>query len=361
MLAEVSPRVLLYLAKELQRDAVANAQEGLKVPSLAAAVWRAQQAVEGGEEPSVRGPAKGAPLRSHIPLEEVWSHLTFLLHGRLHQLCPEELCFFLEVLADVGPLAFRHAHRSLTNEEPSRDPGVATSSTVEDSLAPIKSTGPQKGALQAAPALRIRDGALAGVVQWRPDIVTEVEDLLVSQADDVSLKAAVAAVNCPQLLLYPFLLLPKHLVSPRGKGAARDYFFVELLHPLLEPLGVLASRSSAGAKVSARHQIIATLGDAVPAGAPSEASVASSLVGLWHAALSLDLHFPLLSAATLREAEHNFPLLPPSCKLLPSAASLSRCARSCSSLVCRESRALRCICRRSGAQGSSWGAPARPP
>ncbi|KAL8442066.1 hypothetical protein Emag_006663 [Eimeria magna] len=393
-LSELPPQVLLEVAREVQQDALlASASGGLLSASrLTEALRKAQRQVAGGDAgetiPGLQpaGRFLGGPQKA--TLAEVWGCMLFIFQGKLKRMHPQQLANLLDLLADAGPPALRFAHCSLI---PSQPPAAPVAAAAAAPAAPAGALMQQQGescsaagcatrlpegaplpsaAPAAADACSISEHAVAGGPRLRPSLLQEIEELLLSQADEASLEVLISAVNAPQLLLQPFNLLPLSPSDPSdtlgtnstsssstssSSGTGVRGRFVQLLQPLLEPLNTLASPSaaaaSAAAPAAAAAAAPAAAAAAASAAAPAAASAAASaaaaaakasawrrlgsalgclkageedgaprLIALWHASLSLDVHAPALAAAALQVSDEVFPLLP-----LQSMLLLLRC------------------------------------
>ncbi|CDJ38541.1 hypothetical protein, conserved [Eimeria tenella] len=299
LLAQLGPPELLQLAKELQQEPLMKAEQGLSAAAVAAAVRRAQRACRGAPTPGAPGPQRplqhrlGGPPGAPVAADEIWGQLLFLLHGGLQQLQPGELCTLLRVLAEggpQGPLGGPQGHlkgpRSLlypkeegpaaaNSPEGKPMPGGplhAAAATAAAAAAAAEGRGaaggPQGG--PAEPDLCIRRGALGRGPQWCPDLLRDLEE------------EEAAALQ--------------QLGAPLGVGAP-------------------PAAATAGAPTAA-----------AAAGAPLAAAAAGALVEVWHAALSLQLHVPLLAAAALRGAEETLMLLPLASKIHFAAAAVAAAA-----------------------------------
>ncbi|CDI77054.1 hypothetical protein EAH_00021340 [Eimeria acervulina] len=398
LLSCLSPQELLLLAQELQQRHLYAAQQTLSAAAFAAAVRRAQKAAAplgAPVGPPPLGAPKGAPLHlQQVSLEEVWGQLLFLLHGALHQLQPEALCCLLRLLAAGGPCSqqqgapsFGHPlGRGPTGEEGA---SVGEETQLYASAAAAAATAGAAGAAADAAAhaaatagegtprethkgplfisageqqIRIKEGALVGGPYSISSLLQSLEVLLLLHAEELSLLSAAATVNCPQLLLSPFVKLPQKLLQRRPVDAAAvaaagagepgtgsssssssSCLLLELLLPLGGPLKDLLFASSAEGQSETRRALkrILTAAPAAAAGAAaaaaggpsSESPLEGALIEVWHAALSLELHSPLLAAAALQLAAETFYLLPTNSKGPPIAAAAAAAAtitqRSC--------------------------------
>ncbi|KAL8425292.1 hypothetical protein Efla_003575 [Eimeria flavescens] len=374
-LAEMPASLLLRVAHELEQDAFAAACGRLSAARLAAAVARAQEAAAASPEGPYhrQGPPKGPPQgprrgpsplgpQQEMPLEEAWSCLLFLLHGKLQQLTAAEVGLLLDVLAAAGPLCLRHAARFLSPPAAaaaaadaaaqqqqqqlqqrwgSSEPLEAAASGLPPAAAAAGGAGAAAGTCGGS-GLRLR--GLLGGPHWRAELLRDAEALLLSKAPGLPLGPLVAALNASLLLLQPFdrlahaLLLPPQ--STHGSSSSSNSrsnssssssgdsccLFVRLLRPLEGPLCTLgsapaaAAAEAAAARASASLRVVAALGCCCPPAAAAAEVEAAGLIGLWHAALSLNVQLPALAAAAARAAQEAVPLLP-----LNSLLLLLRC------------------------------------
>ena len=399
LLSCLSPQELLLLAQELQQRHLYAAQQTLSAAAFAAAVRRAQKAAAplgAPVGPPPLGAPKGAPLHvQQVSLEEVWGQLLFLLHGALHQLQPEALCCLLRLLAAGGPCSQQQGAPSFGHPLGRGPTGEECASVGEEtqlyaSAAAAAATAGAAGAAGAAAdaaahaaaaagegtpkethkgplfisageqQIRIKEGALVGGPYSISSLLQSLEVLLLLHAEELSLLSAAATVNCPQLLLSPFVKLPQKLLQRRpvdaaavaaagagepgtGSSSSSSCLLLELLLPLGGPLKDLLFVSSAEGQSETRRALkrILTAAPAAAAGAAaaaaggpsSESPLEGALIEVWHAALSLELHSPLLAAAALQLAAETFYLLPTNSKGPPIAAAAAAAAtitqRSC--------------------------------